>query len=215
MLVPSVDQLKRPTLEYLAAGITNSDEIRKRLARDLDVVEALDPQVEASFAKYVNNHAWTLVRLQQDGLIEKLSPKTYIVTKRGRAFLRRSLRPGPVESPKIGRMPPWARRLISAANQRNGSDIPRFTENDLMSLWERCGGKCAITRLQFTDEKVGTGRARRAFAPSLDKIDPEGAYTVDNCRLVMVAINFALNAWGEEVYLRLARAAVRTADESK
>lgn len=112
-------------------------------------------------------------------------------------------------------MPPWARRLIYAANQRNEPDIAPFTENDLMTLWEQCGGRCAITRLEFTDEKVGTGRARRAFAPSLDKIDPEGAYTVDNCRLVILAVNFALNAWGEEVYLRLARAAVRAADEGR
>ena len=65
------------------------------------------------------------------------------------------------------------------------------------------------------DEKVGLGQAKRAYAPSLDRIDPEGLYTADNCRLVMVAVNFALNAWGEEVYLRLARAAVRAADEGK
>jgi hypothetical protein len=49
----------------------------------------------------------------------------------------------------------------------------------------------------------------------LDRIDPEGLYAADNCRLVMVAINFALNAWGEEVYVCLARAAVRAADEGR
>jgi hypothetical protein len=53
----------------------------------------------------------------------------------------------------------------------------------------------------------------------LDRIDPEGLYTADNCSLVMVAVNFALNAalnaWGEETYLRLARAAVRAGDEGK
>lgn len=65
MPVPSVDQLKRPTLEYLAAGITNSDQIRTRIARDLDIVEELDPQVKSGLARYVNNHAWALVRLQQ------------------------------------------------------------------------------------------------------------------------------------------------------
>lgn len=134
-------------------------------------------------------------RLQQDGSIEKLGSKTYIITERGRAFLRRVLRAAPVDAPRIGRMPPWARRLIYAASQRNGPEEPRFTETDLTTLWQRCGGSCAITRLEFTDEKVGTGRAKRAFAPSVDKIDSEGAYTVENCRLVMVAVNFALNTW--------------------
>jgi hypothetical protein len=80
---------------------------------------------------------------------------------------------------------------------------------------ERCSGRCKITHLDFSDEKVGLGQAKRAYAPSLDRIDPEGLYAADNCRLVMVAINFALNAWGEEVYVCLARAAVRAADEGR
>jgi hypothetical protein len=63
--------------------------------------------------------------------------------------------------------------------------------------------------LPFSEEKIGLGKAKRAFAPSIDKIDPAGFYTVENCRLVMVAINFAINAWGLEVYLRLAEAAIR------
>jgi len=61
-------------------------------------------------------------RLQQDGSIEKLGSKTYIITERGRALLRRVLRAAPVDAPRIGRMPPWARRLIYAASQRNGPE---------------------------------------------------------------------------------------------
>ncbi len=49
-----------------------------------------------------------------------------------------------------------------------------------MPLWERCNGKCQITHLDFSDEKVGLGQAKRAYAPSLDRIDPEGRYTADN-----------------------------------
>jgi hypothetical protein len=218
MPVRSVDQLKRPTLEYLAAGITDTDEIRERIAGDLLLVEPEPaPHLKTRVAKYINNHAWALVRLQQNGLIQKLAPKSYIITKQGRAWLRQAgfTHAHPIDLPVLGAMPAWARRLIYAANQRNGPDGPRFTEQDLMVLWERCGGRCKITHLDFSDEKVGLGQAKRAYAPSLDRIDPEGLYTADNCRLVMVAINFALNAWGEEVYLRLARAAVRAADEGR
>jgi hypothetical protein len=81
----------------------------------------------------------------------------------------------------------------------------------LVALWHRCGGRCAITGLPFSEKKVGGGQAKRAFAPSLDRIDPEGPYARENCRLVMVAVNFAMNAWGLEVYLGLAKAAVEVA----
>ena len=120
--------------------MTDSDEIRRRIAQDCE----LDP---AATPRFTNNHAWALVRLQQEDLIQKLGLKEY--------------------------------------------------------------------RLPFTEEKIGTGAAKRAFAPSLDKINPEKPYTVDNCRLVMVAVNFALNAWGDEVRLKLARAAIEAAEFSE
>ena len=109
-------------------------------------------------------------------------------------------------------MPKWAKTWISRADRHNGPSGPRFTENDLLELWRRCDGRCAVTGLNFSEEKVGGGRAKRAFAPSIDKIDPSGVYELENCRLVMVAINFALNAWGLEVYLDLAEAAVHHAN---
>lgn len=112
-------------------------------------------------------------------------------------------------------MPPWARTWIYAAERKNGPEGPRFTEQDLLELWRRCGGRCAVTKLPFSEEKIGLGKAKRAFAPSIDKIDPTDFYTVENCRLVMVAINFAINSWGLEVYLRLAQAAVEAAEPGR
>jgi hypothetical protein len=208
MAVPRVDDLKQPTLRLLAEGITGSDEIRSRISQNYDIQFA-------DAARFTNNHAWALVRLQQNGLIQKLAPKSYIITELGRAQLRQVglVRAHPIDPPAVGAMPAWASRLIYRANLRNGPDGPRFTEHDLVTLWDRCNGRCKITRLDFSDEKVGLGQAKRAYAPSLDRINPEELYTVDNCQLVMVAVNFALNAWGEEVYLKLARAAVATADE--
>ena len=74
---------------------------------------------------------------------------------------------------------------------------------------QRGRGRCAVTGQEFTDEQVGTGKAKRAFAPSLDRIDPEDGYHQANCRLVMAAVNFGMNAWGLEVYLEVARAALK------
>ena len=53
-----------------------------------------------------------------------------------------------------------------------------------------------LTHLAFRETSVGEGKARRPFAPSLDRIDPGEPCSRRNCRLVLQAVNFALNAWG-------------------
>jgi hypothetical protein len=114
-----------------------------------------------------------------------------------------------VPAPSKDDFPSWARLLVARANQKNGSVSHLFTEDDLIALWSDCGGKCAVTRLEFSFDLVGSGLVKRAYAPSLDRIRAGAPYTRKNCRLVMVAVNFAMNTWGQDVYLTLARAAVR------
>jgi hypothetical protein len=69
-----------------------------------------------------------------------------------------------------------------------------FTEEDLMTAWERCEGRCAVSGFEFSEAHVGGGRARRPYAPSLDRIDPRRGYEPDNVRLVCGVANFAMNA---------------------
>jgi hypothetical protein len=101
-------------------------------------------------------------------------------------------------------MPPWARILIGRAKCR--TPLPGFTEEDMMTVWERCEGRCAVSGLEFSEVVVGTGRARKPYAPSLDRIDRSRGYEPDNVRLVTAVANFAMNAWGREPLLDLARA---------
>jgi Mrr N-terminal domain len=217
MPLPTVDQLKRPTLVYLEQGVTDSDSIRDRLASDFGLTgDDLALTLQNRIPTFVNNHAWALVRLQNGGLIQRAARKSYVITEAGRAFLRGQVHEDyHVEPPRPGQMPVWARRWIYAANRKNSPDGPPFTEDDLLELWQRCGGRCAVTKLPFSEEKVGLGKAKRAFAPSIDKIDPAGFYTLDNCRLVMVAINFAINSWGLAVYRKLARAAIAAMEDAR
>ena len=65
-----------------------------------------------------------------------------------------------------------------------------------MTVWERCEGRCAVSGLEFSEVQVGGGRARRPYAPSLDRIDTRRGYEPDNVRLVCAVANFAMNAWG-------------------
>lgn len=72
-------------------------------------------------------------------------------------------------------------------------------------LFEKSGGKCALTGIQF-DCNFGSAYSRRPWAPSLDRIDSKIGYVEGNCRLVCVAVNTALNEWGLDVLRTIAEA---------
>lgn len=57
-------------------------------------------------------------------------------------------------------------------------------------------GRCAVTGLPFNLD----GSARDPFKPSLDRIDNALGYSAGNCRLVLMAVNLAMNVWGPEVF---------------
>ncbi len=114
----------------------------------------------------------------------------------------------PIDPPDSARPPKWAQVLVNAANTRNRARQSQevFSMADLTSVWEACGGCCAISGLPFALQVVGDGQAKRPFAPSLDRIDRHKPYRRENVRLVVSIANFAMNAWGDEPLLQLATA---------
>ena len=75
-------------------------------------------------------------------------------------------------------------------------------------LYERQKGRCEVTGFAFSMQRFATALVKHPFAPSLDRKDSHGGYTVDNVRLVYICVNFGMGQWGQEVYLHCARAAV-------
>jgi hypothetical protein len=114
-----------------------------------------------------------------------------------------------IEPPVVGSMPRWARILVGRARGRT-RDEP-LTDADLVMIWERSEGRCAVSGLEFSNTAVGMGRARHPFMPSLDQIEPGKGYTADNVRLVCVAANFAMNAWGLNTLIQVAQGVIKTA----
>ncbi|MDF1586493.1 hypothetical protein [Marinimicrococcus flavescens] len=169
---------------------------------------AISPE-DPRWPRFVNNHAWALVRLQKRGALRKLADGTYApgASRAAPADISDPCLPVRDDAP----LPAWARRLVLSASRTNAllSGAPAFPEVYRRALWHACGGRCAVTGLPFRETSVGQGAARRPFAPSLDRIDPTLPYALDNCRLVLQAVNFALNAFGDEVFLEIARAAVQ------
>ena len=214
MKTPTVAQLMSPTLELIARGVDDSKAMREELARQLQISRrALKQQLQSGATLFVNNHAWALVRLQAQGKIKKVRERGYAITATGKRGLYGDVTEDHrVVPPQQGSMPSWATRLISTANQRNRKrnrpDL-RLMAKDIINLWNLQGGRCAVTKLPFSNEIVGKGQAKHPFAPSLDRIDPEGFYELRNLRLVRAGVNFGLNSFGLETYLRLAEAAVK------
>ena len=67
---------------------------------------------------------------------------------------------------------------------------------DLTNDWVRekfAAGVCEMTGIEF-DMSV----SRSANSPSIDRINPAGPYTKENCRMILWSLNRALSNHGEE-----------------
>ena len=160
--IPDIPKLMEATVELLEMGTSDSASMRARLAARFK----LDRRDEA-WRKFVNNHAWALVRLQAQGRIRKIAPGGYDATP-------------PIREGEP--LPRWARVLVASATHKNtvrwGAEP--FQTADLVALWKKGQGRCMLTNLPFRETSVGAGKARRPFAPSLDRINSGQPYNRRN-----------------------------------
>lgn len=76
---------------------------------------------------------------------------------------------------------------------------------DVLTMLERANGRCELTRIWFDLDWAGE-HTRRPWFPSIDRIKNDVGYLQTNCRIVCVAVNIALNTFGQEVLLQIAKA---------
>jgi len=67
-------------------------------------------------------------------------------------------------------------------------------------------GLCELTGYPMNASPLTVKYERRADAPSIDRIDPDGGYLYGNIRIVCLAMNTALGPWGEDAFLPIAKA---------
>lgn len=87
-------------------------------------------------------------------------------------------------------------------------------EADVYALMTESGFRCPLSGIAFSKAIPAKGdllSLRDPWAPSIDRIDNRQGYIQDNVRVVCVAANMAMNAWGYDTLLRLARGVVRNA----
>lgn len=102
-------------------------------------------------------------------------------------------------------LPTWAKNLYSQtkARAKKRENAFELTKEGYAAM---VTDRCALTGIAFDTVKVegGTRHHKRPYAPSIDRIDNSLGYTDTNVRIVCVAVNLAMNTWGEEVLFKIA-----------
>lgn len=88
---------------------------------------------------------------------------------------------------------------------RKRGRVAMLSAEDGTRIVERSGGRCELTGIAFSLERA-PGTFRRPLAPSLDRIDNARPYSADNCRLICLCVNVAINEWGIALFRRVAQA---------
>jgi hypothetical protein len=109
----------------------------------------------------------------------------------------------------------WKMVAMLACNRHRQSaktrEIPfQLKPADVYRLMETTDFCCAVSGIPFSKKAEGLGHVD-PWAASIDRIENRHGYLLDNVRVVCVAANLAMNQWGHDVLLRLAKGVVRNA----
>lgn len=97
-----------------------------------------------------------------------------------------------------------SKNLFNAAKRRARIEGVGFT---LTFEWVKkrvAFGYCELTGIKFNLSLRKKGRRCNPYGPSIDRRIAGSDYTPENCRVVVTAVNFAMNEWGEDIYAEIA-----------
>lgn len=109
---------------------------------------------------------------------------------------------------------PWVRVLFMAARKNSAARGIAFdlTLEDVARLVVASKGRCTVTGMKLSNDRgeLPHGKKmRRPWAPSLDRMDSSKGYSLENCRVVCCAANYAMSQWGEAVLMEMAKSMAR------
>ena len=86
----------------------------------------------------------------------------------------------------------------NAHGSRNRKLDWQITAQDLVKMWEKQNGKCALSGVYLTHHKDGSGA--KEYNASIDRISGEKGYTVQNTQLVCYRINLMKHTLSEDLF---------------
>jgi hypothetical protein len=102
----------------------------------------------------------------------------------------------------------WGRAKHSAYKRRIQFEIK---PGDVYHLMKTVDFRCSLSGIPLAKRIASDGR-RDPWAASIDRIESRHGYTSENIRIVCLAANFAMNEWGQDTLIRLARGIIRKTD---
>lgn len=106
-----------------------------------------------------------------------------------------------------------SRLAISSRQSANKKSFKcELTLDNLLELWYKQGGRCSKTKFKLTLD-VGTQANKNPRGPSIDRINNDKGYTLDNIQLVCIQYNLAKNRFTDEDTLEMAKALVENKGE--
>lgn len=85
-----------------------------------------------------------------------------------------------------------------------------ITDDFVFGLMEQTSFRCAVSGVPFSKSR-GETDVVDPWAASIDRIENRQGYTPDNVRIVCCIANIAMNRWGLDSLIRLARGVINTA----
>lgn len=87
---------------------------------------------------------------------------------------------------------------LKYSRTKNNKDVIWAIEpEDLVLIWEKQSGKCALTNLNMTYHKDGQGK--KDLNASIDRIDPQIWYLPSNIQLVCSRVNILKHSLSEDL----------------
>jgi len=86
---------------------------------------------------------------------------------------------------------------LKYSRTKNDNVVWEIEAEDLILIWDRQAGKCALTNLYMTYHKDGQGK--KDLNASIDRIDPQVWYIPSNLQLVCSRVNIIKHTLSEDL----------------
>lgn len=98
--------------------------------------------------------------------------------------------------------------------KRDTSEI-QITPDDVMDMWKRQRGVCAVTHIPLSHSSHKKTRVSQVHNTNIDRIDSQLPYTRENCHLVCSQVAVSKSGLSTGDYVDLCRRCVQVADSKK